>query len=158
METSPDPIGKWFKIKHIDLSRGLGDDLAHYEFAARAVLESTWATPGQRKIANLLRSYVKWIRLARGGVIALDESVEMARLGVLWERMGWAPTCADPPLTGSAAVCAEFIRAHPGCDGAAAARDAGITSGSFRKHVVPELKARGFIKPPGCKGYYPPKF
>src|SRR5689334_16060870 len=77
-------------------------------------------------------------------------------LEMLAAEMEAAEVAAGPRLTGFASAAADFIAANPGRTGQQIADAVGCDHGTFRKHLVPKLKAAGFR----CKtggGYYPPR-
>lgn len=82
-----------------------------------------------------------------------------------------APPAAEPPkvsedvpevpkpetaMSAAALAAAEYIKSHPGCDQKTAAKQAGIKESTFRRHIWPELKRRGFRIGDKKHGCYPP--
>ncbi|MEX2673805.1 MAG: hypothetical protein WD294_17025 [Phycisphaeraceae bacterium] len=58
------------------------------------------------------------------------------------------------PLTGTAALAADYIREHPGSHGKVIAGHLKISHEHFRSGIVPKLKRHGFYN---ANGYHPPQ-
>lgn len=60
-------------------------------------------------------------------------------------------------LTGNSRLAAEFIMAHPGANAEQVGKHLHISAQAVRRHIVPDLKPRGFFSKEGPRGgYFPP--